>query len=321
MTATTTSGTTNGDNDIDGVSSGFRWAVSSMTYSFPTSSAQYEGQSDAVGFSAFRSDQADAVRLMAADINSFCGLTLTEETVAPEIATFRFGRTSTPFAAGAYSYGVSSGVSGGDCWVEKDGTYDGVAAIGNKFFQALQHEFGHAVGLKHPHVATPAVLSTLKDAIENTVMSYREFIGDTVDNWANVGAGSFPQTMMMLDIKCLQFFYGKNTATRTGNTLYTINASTGEMSVNGTPDGRIPTANKVFRTIWDATGDNDQVLGAALAPGAWVSTATGAQLPDLGGGHTPPGMIANALDADSTIEGTAAPPAATGRIRLLGLRI
>ena len=62
---------------------------------------------------------------------------------------------------------------------------------------------------------------------------------------------------MMYDIAALQPIYGANFSTNTGNSVYTWNPSTGEMSINGVGQGAPAwRANRVFLTIWDGGGND-----------------------------------------------------------------
>jgi len=93
-----------------------------------------------------------------------------------------------------------------------------------------------------------------------------------------------------------------------GDTSYTFDPLTGEMSINGAGVGT-PVGNRIFRTIWDGDGNDtydlsnyDTDLEIDLAPGGW-SVFSDAQLADLNRFSNDPafnarGNVANALLVD-----------------------
>ena len=100
------------------------------------------------------------------------------------------------------------------------------------------------------------------------------FAGDTQ-------ADSFPQSLMMLDIAAIQYMYGANFDTNSGDTVYTFSPTTGEMSVDGIGQG-LPSGNRIFRTIWDGNGIDTYDLSnyttdleIDLAPGGWSNFHSG----------------------------------------------
>lgn len=65
-----------------------------------------------------------------------------------------------------------------------------------------------------------------------TVMSYSSYAGDGRGGYTN-GTYDYAQTPMIRDIAAIQHLYGANFATRSGDTVYSWNAATGEKFVNG----------------------------------------------------------------------------------------
>ncbi|MFN6561996.1 MAG: M10 family metallopeptidase C-terminal domain-containing protein [Nostoc sp. ChiSLP01] len=92
----------------------------------------------------------------------------------------------------------------------------------------MLHEIGHALGFKDPFDGSPT-LPTSETNSRYTVMSYDWFAGG-------------PITPQLYDVAAIQYLYGKNNSTRTGNDTYSweSNATTGIF---------VP-----FQTIWDAGG-------------------------------------------------------------------
>ena len=173
----------------------------------------------------------------------------------------------------------------------------------------ILHEIGHALGLKHGH-EFPLAISADHDSTEYSVMTYRSYPGHDAEGYNNEQYG-YPQTLMMLDIAALQKIYdGANYGFNSGNTTYTWDAFSGEMSINGSGQGAPGQgagagANRVFMTIWDGGGNDTYDLSnygggttIDLRPGEWTTTST-TQLAnlrgDLGGPVFARGNIANAL--------------------------
>lgn len=278
-----------GNVDIDGVLSGYRWASGSITYSFTTSSSQY-GYS-VPGFQAFNSAQQAATEQVLANYASVANLNFTN--VSGGAGTLRFAESDDPDTA--YAYYPHSSEVGGDAFFNH---YDyNTAAKGTYSYLTFLHEIGHTLGLDHGQDGN-AALPTDHDSLEYSVMTYRSYVGAPLSGYT-VAEGSYPTTLMMADIAAIQYMYGANYTTNSGNSTYEWSPTTGELKINGVSQGS-STTNKVFMTVWDGGGNDTYDFSAYstnltinLTPGEWSTTST-AQLANLGGGHSARGNIANA---------------------------
>ena len=144
------------------------------------------------------------------------------------------------------------------------------------------HETGHALGLKHGHAAQSAhgvtfpALPEDHNSLEYSVMTYHQFVGDTV---AGDNALEHPTTYMQDDIAAMQYMYGANYNYLNGNTTYSWSATTGEQFINGVGQGQ-PISNFILMTVWDGGGvdtydftNYSTNLSVDLNPGGWTITS------------------------------------------------
>lgn len=108
--------------------------------------------------------------------------------------------------------------------------------LGSAGWFVFLHELGHVLGLKHPHDSggtgrpTFTQLGLAKwDQDWISIMSYSDDFGWNNRQWD-------PATPMILDVIALQYLYGKNTTTNSGNTLFALKV------------------NNLYQTLWDASG-------------------------------------------------------------------
>ncbi|WP_119389337.1 M10 family metallopeptidase [Taklimakanibacter lacteus] len=306
MPATSTISPT-GNAYVDGVLSGDKWAVSSFTYSFPTSASFYgsgygSGEPSS-NFEGLNATQQEAVRDILAGYSAVANITFTEITeTSSQHADIRLAMSDKPGTAWAYY--PTTLAEGGDAWFNNSKGYYDNPVLGNYAYASFMHELGHGMGLKHPHTVDGSfgAMPLDRDSLEYSVMSYRSYIGQSTSGGYTNAYGSYPQSLMMYDIAGLQKMYGANFSTNSGNTTYTWSTTTGEMFINGVGQGT-PAANKIFLTIWDGGGNDTYDFSnystgvtVDLRPGNW-STASSAQLAVLhyDGSKVAAGNIANAL--------------------------
>ena len=282
----------------------FKWDVQTLTYSFPDDGSYYTYQPN-FRVSELSEAQKDAVRRVFDEISSFTGLDFVEvtETSANE-ADLRFAQELG--LGGAYAYLPTTASQGGDAFFGS-GTAD--PQIGNEAYLYFSHEIGHAMGLEHGH-EYPEFVATGLDSQEYTVVTYTDYVGDEDTFSYDSGLVDWAQSYQQLDIAAMQFLYGANFSSSgevwSGDTVYTFDQDTGEMSINGMGQGT-PAGNRIFRTIWDGHGEDTYDLSnyttdlvIDLRPGEW-STFSTAQLADLDRFSTDPARIARGNVANARL--------------------
>src|SRR5262245_52978666 len=114
--AATASVSPTGNAYLDGILSGVKWGVSTLTFSFPASASYYEytGESGS-NFKAFTAVQQAAVHKVLVNYAAVANVTFTEITeTSTEHATLRYAESDSPRTAWAYY--PSTSAQGGDAW-------------------------------------------------------------------------------------------------------------------------------------------------------------------------------------------------------------
>ncbi|WP_291296098.1 Ig-like domain-containing protein [Elioraea sp.] len=224
------------------LSSSQRWNASqpygsavTVSFAFLDATPGYYASGDWAysNFKSFGTTQRDQVRQTLDYIETLANITFVEAASA-STAAITFGFASIPNYAGYAYYPSGTGTNSkpGDVWLNTN--YAGASFSPGSFeTMLLLHETGHALGLDHVGALTGAENSRMY-----TVMSY---------NGHATYAGE-PSTYQLYDIATLQYLYGTNTTTRTGNDTYRF----------------ADLANKVT-TIWDGGGTDTIDLSAATA--------------------------------------------------------
>lgn len=301
--------TSTSNTNTNGVLSGSKWGGSTLTYSFPTLTSQYEsgyGAELTNNFSAAPEATRVAVRYAMNLLSQYTNLATSE--IAPTTTADIRAAFSDEANPTAYAYYPSDSTKGGDIWFGNDYASYKNPIKGQYAWATTIHELGHSLGLKHGHqTGGPGntAMQSQYDQMAYSVMTYRSYENGPTTGYTNETNG-YAQTFMMYDIAALQVMYGANFNTNSGNTTYTWSSTTGEMSINGVGQGA-PGGNRIFLTIWDGNGidtydfsNYTTNLTVNLAPGSFsITSAT--QLANLGGGNTAPGNIFNALQFNGDV--------------------
>lgn len=281
-----------GNQSIDGVLWGVKWDLAEITYAFPTRVSDYQKYDGIRGFETFNATQRTAVDSIIAGFNDLVTMVVSKAS-DPSTGNLRFAEaTSVDDGPGGFTaVGTAFGnppdenagprQSQGDIFFNPQDYNNPVK--GSYAFVTLIHEMGHALGLKHGHAKqlspdgafTIPKLPAAEDSMEFSVMTYRSAIGgSTTAGYPNEKWG-YAQSYMMNDIAALQYLYGADYTTHSGDTVYKWKPNTGEMFIDGVGQGT-PGGNRIFLTIWDGGGDDTYdfstyatSLQVDLAPGGW----------------------------------------------------
>ncbi len=165
-----------------------------------------------------------------------------------------------------------------------DGGWSNVSKQGSYFYNIVQHEIGHGMGLAHPHdggdptgvgqggvqddgTTFPGVTPSESGADKGdynlnqgiwTVMSYNAGWDQApgVNTYGSGPSYGWAGTLMAFDIAALQYLYGVNNNYKTGDDGYTLPTING----NGT----------FWSCIWDA-GGNDTISNAGKSAAAIIN--------------------------------------------------
>lgn len=177
-----------------------------LYYSFDTGGTQYEN----AGLASFNAAQQAAARQLLGYTTQVTGISFVEvATAAAADLHFALADVRNQDLGGVcyVDYHYKTTAAGqlsaytADAYIYLDTvhTADPAPVVGSWWYQALLHEVGHALGLKHPFEATednPATLATpFQDSTATTVMSYTQ-------------AEEYAAAFGAFDLAALNFLYG-----------------------------------------------------------------------------------------------------------------
>src|SRR5262245_55388219 len=302
------------DQEVDGLLSGTKWAEGNtsitISYSFPTTAADYEsnysGSYPSKNFNPFGPVEQNAIKSVFDNISKVTTLKFEEFTgTSSKDAVIRLAKMV--MSSEAVTFLPSTNPEGGDAWFGNSlFEPDRPVGVGTYIYTDFLHELGHSVGLDHSFQGGKFG-TTPHDSLEYSVMSYSSYEGAKTCYALD---GDFPQTLMMYDIAALQYMYGANLDTNSGNTVYQWDPVSGALSVNGVTALDAPDTDTIFMTIWDGGGidtyDFSNYSGHTsgiyvdLRPGGWTTFSPNqlADLDGLTGDRVAAGNVANSLAVD-----------------------
>lgn len=263
-----------GNIEIDGLLTGTKWAqdpgasTTTLTYGFPTKPSQYdgyaEGEEPSNNFKPLTDFQQNYFKGLLDNLMTATNLRF-KEMKGDEAgqAAIRLGwMEDSDEGTVAWAMSPENSPYGGDVWLNGKSFSPTSTKISDNEVGVIMHEFGHALGLKHPHDEEGEFkkLPESLDGPEHTSLTYN-FSAKFKDAYES---DLMPQTYMWLDIQAFQKMYGKNMTTTAGADTYAFDL-----------------AERHFLTIWDAGGrDTIHVkngkadLSIDLTPGSWSDIGT-----------------------------------------------
>ncbi|NYZ17550.1 matrixin family metalloprotease [Azospirillum sp. RWY-5-1] len=228
-----------------------------VTYSFMTVAPSYATSSDRSGFATMTEAQKTAVRAALATWAEVANITFTEVSDSGSGGSLRFGTNDQNGVSAGYAYYPSTSALGGDVYLANDQTSNVSPTAGTYGYLTILHEIGHAIGLKHPGNYNAGgggtdgpYLPSAEDSYQYSLMSYYSH--------PSLGYNGLATGPALYDIAAIQYLYGANTSTRTGNDTYSFNDTTTATS----------------RAIWDA-GGTDTIDASGQTAAVTISLVAG----------------------------------------------
>ena len=182
--------------EIDGLLSGTKW-TGTISYSFPDSPGDYSvnyygnGEPTTSGFGIAPSAMHQAIVFAFGLISSYTNATFQYAGSGGADIMVAQSPAANPTS---YAYYPASVPAGGDIWIGTAYAYS-QAALGNYYFATALHELGHALGLKHSQETggvSDVSVPTAHDNSEYTVMSYRSYVGASLNGYTSEVLWLFP---------------------------------------------------------------------------------------------------------------------------------
>lgn len=249
---------------LDTIDSGFALTDTTVNVYFAGVGESFMDGADTYTSEGWSASEITQAMLALEQIANVANVTFTQ-VMSIGSADFRLYTDSSIADLGFFYLPTGGGLAGNGVFNAGHSSWDSAGlAQGGLAFVTLLHEFGHGVGLSHPHDASGS--STILEGVYEAFNGYGYFdlnqgVYTTMtynDGWANAPFApsasedfGLQGTMMALDIAVLQSLYGANMTYHTGGDTYSL-----------------PTTNAAgtyFSSIWDAGGtDTISASGSAL---------------------------------------------------------
>ena len=289
---------------------GCKWVGGDVSFSFGSGQSPISPESGSTATEAagvWSATEQEAARAMLQTYSNVCNIRFVETAFDSNNQANLVAYKVTDTALGAETSGMFEVPDGSKTGSNSNYGYFNTSHAdwsnfhaGGSGFELLLHEFGHSVGLAHPHDGGGGAQPRPYPGINSIESDYRDMgfnylnqgIWSTMsynDGWLKTATGDstgldpasdksygYQATPMAFDVAALQFLYGANMQYHTGNDTYTLVQSNA--------------AGSGWTCIWDADGiDTISNAGANLACTIDLREATLTNSPN-GGGYVSAGQ-------------------------------
>ncbi|MFO1249840.1 MAG: Ig-like domain-containing protein [Inhella sp.] len=281
-----------------------RWNAEQALGSATVLSFSFVNQSNLEGFRAFTPAEQQAVRHILAATAQFTLLSFSEVAESGgQMGQLRFGVSQQAGSKGQANLPGSNGDQAGDVWMDVESMLD--LSVGSEGYQALLHEIGHALGLRHPRNVDPG------DAWAVQLREQDDRIALTVMSQTRSSDGLFRADWGPLDVLALRYLYGSRPL-QAGDSLYTLGSAQSSALTTVIDDGGTDTLDASQLQSGVSLDLVPGHLGSAgispagyngvdnlgLSAGSWIENAIGTPFDDVLLGNSGPNRLGGGLGND-----------------------